>query len=111
MSETEDFLLANPDIIQGPTAVSLLQWCKTISDNAEAFEKVTRQCIYIIYLYDLSRQLEIDPAQCITPFFAKINEPMIRERFEKEVMAYRSKLQNLVSLILIYQSFSDLKTI
>ncbi|XP_008473204.2 hsp90 co-chaperone Cdc37-like [Diaphorina citri] len=95
MQDTEDFLLSNPEIIDGPTALSLLEWCTAVTDDVETFNKVSRQCIYIIYLYDLSRQVNIEPVHCVTPFFAKIAEPMFRERFEKEIVAYRSKLQSL----------------
>ncbi|KAL1461555.1 hypothetical protein WDU94_013440 [Cyamophila willieti] len=95
VQETEEFLLANPDIIDGQTALLLLQWCTAISDDPDTFNNVSRQCIYIIYLYDLSRQIDIEPVHCVSPFFAKINEPTFHERFEREIAAYRNKLQAL----------------
>ncbi|KAI5723608.1 hypothetical protein M8J76_008599 [Diaphorina citri] len=97
MKATEEFLLNNTDFIHESTALALLKWCTALSDdpeNVESFDRVSTQCLYILYLLDLARQVDIEPIYCVTPFFARISEPEFHEMFEKEIIPFRSRLQN-----------------
>lgn len=93
--ETEKFLVAHPDMIDAQTVLQLLQWGSTINNDTHAFNNVIRQCVYIIYLYDLSRAVNIEPLHCVSHFFDQIQQPSYLERFEKEVLTYQTKLKEL----------------
>ncbi|KAL1449490.1 hypothetical protein WDU94_001992 [Cyamophila willieti] len=98
MKTSEDYLLAHPEFIHESTALGLLRWCTTLSrDGSEEdniFNTVSTQCLYILYLLDLARQVDIEPIYCVAPFFARISEPEFREMFEKEIIPFRQRLIN-----------------
>lgn len=86
-------------MIDAQTVLQLLQWGSTIKNDTHAFNNVIRQCVYIIYLYDLSRAVNIEPLHCVSHFFDQIQQPSYLERFEKEVLMYQTKLKELVSVL------------
>lgn len=95
MKATEEFLMENPGFINETTALALLKWSSRLSEQRESeFNLVSTQCLYVLYLLDLARQVDIDPIYCVTPFFARISEPEFYEMFEKEIIPFRERLQN-----------------
>lgn len=94
MKATENFLNENPDFINETTALALLKWCSTCAQNQDEFNVVSTQTLYVLYLLDLARQVEIDPGYCVAPFFARISEPEFYEMFEKEIIPFRERLQS-----------------
>ncbi|KAI5703903.1 hypothetical protein M8J75_000017 [Diaphorina citri] len=93
---SENFLHKNPRFLQRSTVDILVQWCTRVyqfTNYPAMFHSATRQCLYAIYLLDLSERVAKEPHFCIGPFFASLRKPELEDVFQKELTAFRLRLQ------------------
>lgn len=95
--DSRQFLLDNSHLVSEHTANFLVIWCINleIEEKTELMSHVAHQCICLQYIFDLSKQLDVDPRSCVSSFFTRLPnaDAEYKVQFDSEVDAFRGRIK------------------
>ncbi|XP_054000746.1 hsp90 co-chaperone Cdc37 [Hylaeus anthracinus] len=95
--DSKKFLSENPHLVCENTLNYLVVWCINleIEGKHDLVEHVAHQCICMQYIFELSKQLDVDPRACVGSFFSRIQiaEVEYKNSFDDEIRAFKDRIR------------------
>lgn len=95
--DAKRFLMEHNELVCEDTANYLVLWCieLEIEEKHDLMEHVAHQTICMQYILELSRQLDVDPRNCVSSFFTRIQicEPDYKAQFDSEIAGFKERIR------------------
>ncbi|XP_012280320.1 hsp90 co-chaperone Cdc37 isoform X2 [Orussus abietinus] len=95
--DSKKFLQDHPELVCENTANYLVIWCINleIEEKHDLMEHVAHQCICMQYIFELSKQLDVDPRACVGSFFSRIQiaEVEYKNSFDDELRSFKERIR------------------
>lgn len=95
--DSKQFLLEHPHLVSEHTSNYLVIWCINLEmeEKHELMAHVAHQCICMQYIFDLAKQLDVDPRSCVGSFFTRLpqTDAEYKAQFDSEVDLFKGRIK------------------